>query len=180
MCFFIIPLHISVSLSTIGYDTTWSIFLCCSFMNFRALSSNETSPPLHLQTMTEPSSDRRLFRAKRLFPSLNLQPPSSPSSCFLQLFKPAPDVEDIHTANERRLNELIGPLGGKLHTGTSRNDQVATDMRVPSSSLSNEDENDVEDALSEEFRNLLATVTRHQVDRHATRCPHPETAERMT
>jgi len=38
--------------------------------------------------------------------------------------------EDIHTANERRLSELIGPLGGKLHTGRSRNDKVATDMRL--------------------------------------------------
>lgn len=38
--------------------------------------------------------------------------------------------EDIHTANERRLSELIGPLGGKLHTGRSRNDQVATDYRL--------------------------------------------------
>ncbi|KAE9399283.1 argininosuccinate lyase [Gymnopus androsaceus JB14] len=45
-------------------------------------------------------------------------------------FKPAPDDEDIHTANERRLSELIGPLGGKLHTGRSRNDQCATDMRI--------------------------------------------------
>ncbi|KIK99296.1 hypothetical protein PAXRUDRAFT_8976 [Paxillus rubicundulus Ve08.2h10] len=45
-------------------------------------------------------------------------------------FTPAPDDEDIHTANERRLSELIGPLGGKLHTGRSRNDQVATDMRL--------------------------------------------------
>lgn len=41
-----------------------------------------------------------------------------------------PDDEDIHTANERRLTELIGSLGGKLHTGRSRNDQVATDMRL--------------------------------------------------
>jgi argininosuccinate lyase len=41
-----------------------------------------------------------------------------------------PDDEDIHTANERRLSELIGPLGGKLHTGRSRNDQCATDMRL--------------------------------------------------
>ncbi|KAF8921394.1 putative argininosuccinate lyase [Mucidula mucida] len=40
------------------------------------------------------------------------------------------DDEDIHTANERRLSEIIGPLGGKLHTGRSRNDQVATDMRL--------------------------------------------------
>lgn len=38
--------------------------------------------------------------------------------------------EDIHTANERRLKELIGAVGGKLHTGRSRNDQVATDMRL--------------------------------------------------
>ncbi|KAF8654064.1 hypothetical protein AX16_003597 [Volvariella volvacea WC 439] len=45
-------------------------------------------------------------------------------------FQVAPDDEDIHTANERRLVELIGPLGGKLHTGRSRNDQVATDMRL--------------------------------------------------
>jgi argininosuccinate lyase len=42
-----------------------------------------------------------------------------------------PDDEDIHTANERRLSEIIGnEIGGKLHTGRSRNDQVATDMRL--------------------------------------------------
>ncbi|KAK0210642.1 argininosuccinate lyase [Desarmillaria ectypa] len=45
-------------------------------------------------------------------------------------FQVEPDDEDIHTANERRLSELIGPLGGKLHTGRSRNDQIATDMRL--------------------------------------------------
>jgi argininosuccinate lyase len=38
--------------------------------------------------------------------------------------------EDIHTANERRLTELVGTVGGKLHTGRSRNDQVATDTRL--------------------------------------------------
>ncbi|KAK9720580.1 Argininosuccinate lyase C-terminal [Popillia japonica] len=38
--------------------------------------------------------------------------------------------EDIHTANERRLTELIGDIGAKLHTGRSRNDQVNTDMRL--------------------------------------------------
>lgn len=38
--------------------------------------------------------------------------------------------EDIHTANERRLGELIGAPAGKLHTGRSRNDQVATDLRL--------------------------------------------------
>ncbi|CAH2222718.1 argininosuccinate lyase [Pelobates cultripes] len=40
------------------------------------------------------------------------------------------DDEDIHTANERRLKELIGDTAGKLHTGRSRNDQVVTDMRL--------------------------------------------------
>jgi argininosuccinate lyase len=41
-----------------------------------------------------------------------------------------PSDEDIHTANERRLSEFIGSVAGKLHTGRSRNDQVATDMRL--------------------------------------------------
>ncbi|OZJ03336.1 putative argininosuccinate lyase [Bifiguratus adelaidae] len=45
-------------------------------------------------------------------------------------FKLAPGDEDIHTANERRLGELVGSVAGKLHTGRSRNDQVATDMRM--------------------------------------------------
>lgn len=38
--------------------------------------------------------------------------------------------EDIHSAVERRLSELIGAVAGKLHTGRSRNDQVATDARL--------------------------------------------------
>ena len=42
----------------------------------------------------------------------------------------APDDEDIHMAIERRLTELAGPVGGKLHTGRSRNDQVATDVAL--------------------------------------------------
>lgn len=41
-----------------------------------------------------------------------------------------PSDEDVHTAIERRLTELTGPVGGKLHTGRSRNDQVATDFRL--------------------------------------------------
>ena len=41
-----------------------------------------------------------------------------------------PSDEDIHTAVERRLGELTGPLAGKLHTGRSRNDQVVTDFRL--------------------------------------------------
>jgi argininosuccinate lyase len=38
--------------------------------------------------------------------------------------------EDVHSYVERRLIELAGPVGGKLHTGRSRNDQVATDVRL--------------------------------------------------
>jgi argininosuccinate lyase len=38
--------------------------------------------------------------------------------------------EDVHTAVERRLTELVGPVAGKLHTGRSRNDQVVTDFRL--------------------------------------------------
>ncbi|TIA92889.1 hypothetical protein E3P99_00385 [Wallemia hederae] len=41
-----------------------------------------------------------------------------------------PQDEDIHTANERRLTEIIGSVAGKLHTGRSRNDQVVTDVRL--------------------------------------------------
>jgi len=38
--------------------------------------------------------------------------------------------EDVHMALERRLTEIVGPLGGKVHTGRSRNDQVALDVQL--------------------------------------------------
>jgi len=38
--------------------------------------------------------------------------------------------EDVHTAVERRVTDLAGPIGGRLHTGRSRNDQVTTDLRL--------------------------------------------------
>jgi argininosuccinate lyase len=41
-----------------------------------------------------------------------------------------PELEDIHMNVERRLGELVGPAGGKLHTGRSRNDQIALDERL--------------------------------------------------
>ena len=40
------------------------------------------------------------------------------------------DLEDIHMNIETRLNEIIGEAGGRLHTGRSRNDQVATDFKM--------------------------------------------------
>ncbi|KAH8885800.1 argininosuccinate lyase [Thozetella sp. PMI_491] len=47
------------------------------------------------------------------------------------VFKIIPGVdEDIHTANERRLKEIIGDVAGKLHTGRSRNEQIATDLKL--------------------------------------------------
>jgi len=42
----------------------------------------------------------------------------------------ADGAEDIHMAVEKRLREKLGPLGGKLHTGRSRNDQVTLDLRL--------------------------------------------------
>src|SRR2546427_11571967 len=45
-------------------------------------------------------------------------------------FRFTPAHEDIHMAIEARLTELVGEVGGKLHTGRSRNDQVALDLRL--------------------------------------------------
>jgi len=45
-------------------------------------------------------------------------------------FRPTADDEDVHTALERGLLERLGTLGGKLRAGRSRNDQVATDLRL--------------------------------------------------
>ena len=42
----------------------------------------------------------------------------------------ADDDEDIHMAIERRLTEIVGPVGGRLHTARSRNDQVVTDLAM--------------------------------------------------
>jgi len=45
-------------------------------------------------------------------------------------YQPGAETEDIHMAVERRLIEIVGPVGGKIHTGRSRNDQVALDVRL--------------------------------------------------
>lgn len=67
------------------------------------------------------------------------------------------DDEDIHMNIERLLIEEVGPVGGKLHTGRSRNDQVATDMHLY---LRNR---------TEEFIELLTAVQQalvHQAEQH--------------
>lgn len=46
------------------------------------------------------------------------------------IFKPGVDAEDVHFAVEKRLTEIIGDVGKKLHTARSRNDQVGTDTRL--------------------------------------------------
>jgi argininosuccinate lyase len=45
-------------------------------------------------------------------------------------FRPGIETEDVHFAVERRLTELVGDVGKKLHTARSRNDQVGTDVRL--------------------------------------------------
>ncbi|WP_250007758.1 argininosuccinate lyase [Actinoplanes sp. M2I2] len=52
------------------------------------------------------------------------------AACASGEFRPTIDDEDVHTALERGLLERLGTLGGKLRAGRSRNDQVATDLRL--------------------------------------------------
>jgi argininosuccinate lyase len=52
------------------------------------------------------------------------------SACATGQFRPSVEDEDVHTALERGLLERLGALGGKLRAGRSRNDQVATDLRL--------------------------------------------------
>jgi argininosuccinate lyase len=72
-------------------------------------------------------------------------------------FVVAPGDEDVHMAIERRLTEIAGPVGGKLHTARSRNDQVATDvaMLVRAHSLC------ARDLLLELMTTLVALAERH-------------------
>src|SRR5450755_525990 len=51
-------------------------------------------------------------------------------ACRAGSFRPTANDEDVHTALERGLLERVGSLGGKLRAGRSRNDQVATDLRL--------------------------------------------------
>lgn len=45
-------------------------------------------------------------------------------------FRLKPDLEDVHANIEARLKEIVGPVAGKLHSGRSRNDQIALDERL--------------------------------------------------
>jgi argininosuccinate lyase len=72
-------------------------------------------------------------------------------------------LEDIHMNIERRLVEKVGAVGGKLHTGRSRNDQVAVDMRLWL--------RDEIDALRAALRDVQAALL-EQAERHRE-CPMP-------
>ena len=58
------------------------------------------------------------------------------------------DDEDIHMAVERRLTEIAGPVGGKLHTARSRNDQVATDIALFTREAADEAVERIEDLMA--------------------------------
>lgn len=86
-------------------DIAGSIAHCKTLEKARVLTSSETRRIIHGLKSVKRELDRGQFK-------------------FLS------HDEDIHMAIERRLTEVIGPLGGKLHTGRSRNDQVALDIRL--------------------------------------------------
>ncbi len=67
--------------------------------------------------------------------------------------------EDVHMNIEARLVELIGPVGGKLHTGRSRNDQVATDLRLYTRRLGQETL-----AALERFADVLLARAEAEID----------------
>ncbi len=69
--------------------------------------------------------------------------------------------EDIHMAIERRLTELTGRVGGKIHTGRSRNDQVATDLAM----YVGERAGAASRLLVACLREILAMAARHSGDR---------------
>ncbi|MEO5334028.1 MAG: argininosuccinate lyase [Magnetococcus sp. YQC-5] len=84
-------------------------------------------------------------------------------------------MEDIHMLVESRLKELIGPVAGKLHTARSRNDQVATDLRLW---LREET-----DAIREEIRTLIHTLLKLASDHVETIMPgftHLQNAQPVT
>jgi argininosuccinate lyase len=88
-----------------AYDIQGSIAHCKTLGKAHVLTASETKTIVRGLESVKKELDRGRFR-------------------FIQ------QDEDIHMSIERRLTELIGPLGGKLHTGRSRNDQVALDIRL--------------------------------------------------
>ncbi len=80
--------------------------------------------------------------------------------------------EDIHMAIERRLTNMIGPVAGKLHTGRSRNDQVATDLR-----LYVREAIDEISALIRDLQKALVTRAKEHIDTIAPAYTHLQPAQ---
>ena len=84
-------------------------------------------------------------------------------------------LEDIHTNVEFRLTELIGPAGGKLHTGRSRNDQVALDIRLYLRSACDEVR-----ALVQSLMDTLLSLAEEHVDTIMPGYTHMQKAQPIT
>jgi argininosuccinate lyase len=84
-------------------------------------------------------------------------------------------LEDIHMNVEGRLNELIGPAAGRLHTARSRNDQVATDFRLYVRDIVD----DIDAALAS-FQHALATRALEHADTVMPGFTHLQTAQPVT
>lgn len=74
-------------------------------------------------------------------------------------FNPGIEAEDVHFAVERRLTEIVGETGKKLHTARSRNDQVGTDIRLY---LRSEIQN-IQEKLRQ-FQRVLLTLAENHVE----------------
>ena len=72
-------------------------------------------------------------------------------------FRVEADDEDIHMAIERRLTEIVGPVGGRLHTARSRNDQVVTDLAM----YTREQTAHARNAITELMAALLSRAEEH-------------------
>ena len=85
------------------------------------------------------------------------------------------DLEDVHLNIEKRLTELVGDAGKRLHTGRSRNDQVATDIRLyVRSSI------DVIVGLLGDFRRALLDLAEQHIDTIMPGFTHMQVAQPIT
>ena len=73
-------------------------------------------------------------------------------------FKIDDDVEDVHSQIEMMLTEMIGDAGKKIHTGRSRNDQVATDIKL----YLKEEIQEIKNLVSELFDLLISLSNQHK------------------
>ena len=86
--------------------------------------------PARVRARTHGCCTGRAARRRRARPAAGGAGRAWARACRSGAFRPAATDEDVHTALERGLLERVGSLGGKLRAGRSRNDQVATDLRL--------------------------------------------------